>query len=101
MPSLLGQVQNCCSSSPVTQNEHSVHIGGSGGSKFHLPNPHCETRLHVSSQTLMPDGPDWLACTPEYCCTVVQEYTGTHSMEGSMGLPPLPVSLLTKLIVNA
>lgn len=66
MPSLLGQVQNCCSSSPVTQNEHSVHIGGSGGSKFHLPNPHCETRLHVSSQTPMPDGPDWLACTPEY-----------------------------------
>lgn len=73
MPSLLGQVQNCCSSSPVTQNEHSVHIGGSGGSIFHSPNPHCETRLRVSSQTPMPDGPDWLVCTPECCCIVVPE----------------------------
>lgn len=32
LPSSLGQVQTCGSSSPVTQNGQSVHIGGSVGS---------------------------------------------------------------------
>lgn len=85
VPSLLGQVQTCGSSSPVTQNGHSVHIGGFVGSQFHSPNLQCKIRLPVPCQTPMPGRPAWPVYTPESSCMVVTEDVGFE------GLPPIPV----------